>query len=69
MGKGKTAKSRTISRFSTVFSKDLYCRYVKKKKKKTGLVWERVKGFFFFFLNTAGNLLKTLWERVFLNIV
>ena len=34
--KGEIARLRAISRFPTVFSKDLYCRQVK--------TWERVKG-------------------------
>ena len=52
--------------FPQCFQKICTADTLKKKKKKTGLVSERVK---VFFLNTAGNLLKTLWERVFLNIV
>ena len=61
VGKGEIAESRTISPFPTVFSKDLYCRHVK----KPGLVWQRVKAFF----NMVGNHLKTLWESFFINIV
>ena len=37
VGKGEIATLRAISPFPTVFSKDMYCRYV-----KSGLFWERV---------------------------
>ena len=58
--KGEIAALQAISPFPTVFSKDLCCRYV--GKKKTGLVWERVKTFF---LNMVGNLFKTLGKLFF----
>ena len=41
-GKRRNCSLRAISPFPTVFSKDLYCRHVK----KTGLVWEGVNSLF-----------------------
>ena len=40
VGNGEIACLRAISYFPTVFSKDLYCRYIKSR-----LVWERVNSF------------------------
>ena len=44
VGKGEIAGPQYL-----LFPKNLYSRYVKKKK-KAGLVWERLKDFFFFFI-------------------
>ena len=54
---------QAISPFPTVFSKDLYCRYL-----KIGVVWERVYILFFLLFTAQSQALGTLKQNLVENI-